>query len=131
MATPLRNRSNASAAMLSSVRAQHRSKQLTLAGFTTLISGSSPTERPRWRDGRLCSESRAFNDPKGESIYVGSLDGSSPKLIASKTSGTAAYAAGCLVYGQDHILWAQPFDLRRLEISGSPTSLTSRNWIRN
>ena len=79
-------------------------------------------------DGRhfLYSESRAPNDPQGESIYVGSLDGSSPKLIASKTSGNTEYAAGYLVYGHDHILWAQPFDLRRLEFSGSPTSLTSQ-----
>jgi DNA-binding winged helix-turn-helix (wHTH) protein/Tol biopolymer transport system component len=78
-------------------------------------------------DGRhfLYSEERA-NDPQGESIYVGSLDGSSPKLIASKTSGNTEYAAGYLVYGHDHILWAQPFDLRRLEFSGSPTSLTSQ-----
>ena len=78
-------------------------------------------------DGRhfLYSEERA-NDPQGESIYVGSLDGSSPKLIASKTSGNPEYAAGYLVYGHDHVLWAQPFDLRRLEFSGSPTSLTSQ-----
>jgi DNA-binding winged helix-turn-helix (wHTH) protein len=79
-------------------------------------------------DGRhfLYSESRAVNDPQGQSIYVGSLDGSSPKLIALKTSGNAVYAAGYLVYGHDHILWAQPFDLHRLEFSGSPTSLTSQ-----
>jgi DNA-binding winged helix-turn-helix (wHTH) protein/Tol biopolymer transport system component len=79
-------------------------------------------------DGRhfLYSEARALHDPQGESIYVGSLDGSSPKLIASKTSGNTVYAAGYLVYGHDHILWAQPFDPRRLEFSGSPTSLTSQ-----
>ena len=78
-------------------------------------------------DGRhfLYSE-ESLNDPQGESIYVGSLDGSSPKLIATKTAGNAEYAAGYLVYGHDHILWAQPFDLRRLEFSGSPTSLTSQ-----
>ena len=69
---------------------------------------------------------RGPNDPQGESIYVGSLDGGSPKLIASKTSGNTEYAAGYLVYGHDHILWAQPFDLRRLEFSGSPTSLTGQ-----
>jgi len=79
-------------------------------------------------DGRhfLYSESRGPDDTQGESIYVGSLDGGSPKLIASKTSGNTEYAAGYLVYGHDHTLWAQPFDLRRLEFSGSPTSLTSQ-----
>ena len=79
-------------------------------------------------DGRhfLYSESRGPDDTQGESIYVGSLDGGSPKLIASKTSGNTDYAAGYLVYGHDHILWAQPFDLHRLEFSGSPTSLTGQ-----
>jgi eukaryotic-like serine/threonine-protein kinase len=78
-------------------------------------------------DGRhfLYSEER-LNDPQGESIYVGSLDGSSPKLIASKTAGNTEYGAGYLVYGHDHILWAQPFDPRWLELSGSPTALTSQ-----
>jgi DNA-binding winged helix-turn-helix (wHTH) protein/Tol biopolymer transport system component len=98
----------------------------------TRIAEPGPGRRHMWPsflpDGRhfLYSQSRAPNDPQGESIYVGSLDGSSPKLIASKTSGNTEYAAGYLVYGHDHILWAQPFDLRRLEFSGSPTSLTSQ-----
>jgi len=98
----------------------------------TRIAEPGPGRRHMWPsflpDGRhfLYSESRAPNDPQGESIYVGSLDGSSPKLIASKTSGNTEYAAGNLVYGQDHILWAHPFDLHRLEFSGSPTALTSQ-----
>jgi DNA-binding winged helix-turn-helix (wHTH) protein/Tol biopolymer transport system component len=98
----------------------------------TRIAEPGPGRRHMWPsflpDGRhfLYSQSRAPNDPQGESIYVGSLDGSSPKLIASKTSGNTEYAAGNLFFGQDHILWAQPFDLRRLEFSGSPTSLTSQ-----
>jgi DNA-binding winged helix-turn-helix (wHTH) protein/Tol biopolymer transport system component len=98
----------------------------------TRIAESGSGRRHMWPsflpDGRhfLYSESRAPNDPQGESIYVGSLDGSSPKLIASKTSGNTEYAAGYLVYGHNHFLWAQPFDLRRLEFSGSPTSLTSQ-----
>ena len=98
----------------------------------TRIAEPGSSKRHMWPsflpDGRhfLYSESRGPNDPEGESIYVGSLDGSSPKLIASKTAGNTVYAAGYLVYGHDHILWAQPFDLRRLEFSGSPTSLTSQ-----
>jgi DNA-binding winged helix-turn-helix (wHTH) protein/Tol biopolymer transport system component len=98
----------------------------------TRIAESGQGRRHMWPsflpDGThfLYSESRAPNDPQGESIYVGSLDGSSPKLIASMTSGNSEYAAGYLVYGQDHILWAQPFDLRRLEFRDSPTSLTSQ-----
>jgi hypothetical protein len=46
------------------------------------------------------------------------------EFAGSKTSGNPEYAAGYLVYGYDHILWAQPLDLQRLKFSGSPTPLT-------
>jgi DNA-binding winged helix-turn-helix (wHTH) protein/Tol biopolymer transport system component len=91
-----------------------------------------PGRRNTWPsflpDGRrfLYAESGGPNDPQGESIYVGSLDGGSPKLIATKRAGNAAYAAGYLVYGHDHILWAQPFDLHRLDFSGPAMSITSQ-----
>jgi eukaryotic-like serine/threonine-protein kinase len=74
----------------------------------------------------LYSESSGPIDPQGESIYVGSLDGSAPKLISSKTAGNMAYASGHLLYGRDHSLWAQPFDLSRLQLSGTATSITSQ-----
>ena len=63
---------------------------------------------------------------QGESIYLGSLDGSDPKLISSKIAGNVAYASGHLLYGRDYSLWAQPFDLRRLEVSGTARSITSQ-----
>jgi eukaryotic-like serine/threonine-protein kinase len=63
---------------------------------------------------------------EGESIYVGSLDGSDPKLISSKIAGNVAYASGYLLYGRDYSLWAQPLDLRRLELSGTARSITSQ-----
>lgn len=92
----------------------------------------TPGRRHMWPfflpDGRrfLYSESSGPADPEGERIYVGSLDGSGPKLVSSKISANVAYAAGYLLYGRDHALWAQPFDLRSLELSGTVTCLTSQ-----
>ena len=63
---------------------------------------------------------------QGEIIYLGSLDGSDPKLISSKIAGNVSYASGYLLYGRDYSLWAQPFDLRRLELSGTARSITSQ-----
>ena len=63
---------------------------------------------------------------QGENIYLGSLDGSDPKLISSKIAGNVAYDSGYLLYSRDYSLWAQPFDLRRLELSGTARSITSQ-----
>ncbi len=40
--------------------------------------------------------------------------------------GNVAYASGYLLYGRDHTLWAQPFDLSRLQLSGTAASITSQ-----
>jgi eukaryotic-like serine/threonine-protein kinase len=98
----------------------------------TRMTRPRPGERHMWPfflpDGThfLYSDSTGPSDPQGESIYVGSLDGSDPKLISSKIAGNVAYASGYLLYGRDHSLWAQPFDLRRLELSGIARSITSQ-----
>src|SRR5207248_558231 len=73
----------------------------------------------------LYSDSSGPISAQGESIYLASLDGSDPKLISSKIAGNVAYASGYLLYGRDYSLWAQPFDLRRLELSGTAKSITS------
>ena len=92
----------------------------------------SPGQRHMWpfflldRTHFLYSESSGPTDPQGENIYVGSLDGSAPKLVSSRISGNVAYAAGYLIYGRGHSLWAQLFDPRRLELSGTATSITSQ-----
>lgn len=61
--------------------------------------------------------------PQGDGLYAGSLDGSPPKLISSKINGNVAYAFGHLLYGRGHSLWAQRFDLRRLQLSGTAKSI--------
>src|SRR5439155_15833605 len=48
---------------------------------------------------------------QGSGIYVGSLDGGAPKLVSSELDGNVVFAAGHLLYGRDHSLRAQKFDL--------------------
>jgi DNA-binding winged helix-turn-helix (wHTH) protein/Tol biopolymer transport system component len=98
----------------------------------TRMTHASAGQRHMWPfflpDGThfLYSDSSGPMSAQGESIYVGSLDGSDPKLISSKIAGNVAYASGYLLYGRDYSLWAQPFDLRRLELSGIARSITSQ-----
>jgi Tol biopolymer transport system component len=51
------------------------------------------------------------------SIYVSSLDGKDTKLLFHESS-PVAYAMGYVLYIEDKVLMARPFDLTRLDFSG-------------
>ena len=74
----------------------------------------------------IYSDSNGPGDVEGTRIYVGSLDGSNPKLISSKVAGNVVYASGYLLYSRAYSLWAQSFDMRRLEVSGTGRPITSQ-----
>jgi serine/threonine protein kinase len=57
-------------------------------------------------------------DPQGNGIYIGSLDGGASKLLSSDLNGNVAFAAGRLLYVRDRSLVAQPFDPDRAEFLG-------------
>ncbi len=53
-------------------------------------------------------------------ICVGSLDGKeAPKRLFAAVSN-AIYAGGSLIYGKTRTLLSQPFDLKRMEVTGEP-----------
>jgi hypothetical protein len=56
------------------------------------------------------------------SVNVGSLDSAETTTLVT-SSGSAAYAAGYLLFRRDAALMAQPFDARALRISGSPVAI--------
>jgi hypothetical protein len=63
------------------------------------------------------------NDFSG--IYVGSLSGhSSQGRLLLRTESNAQYASGYLLFVRQSDLMAQPFDPRRLALSGDPVRLT-------
>jgi hypothetical protein len=83
-------------------------------------------------DGRHFLYLRVSNDPNQMGIYIGSIDvkpeqQSLKRLLA--TNREAYYAAapaggtGHLIFLRDTTLMAQPFDPRRMELSGEPTPI--------
>ncbi len=52
-----------------------------------------------------------------DAVYVASLDGKENKLLL-RVHSNAAYANGLLLYARESTLMAQPFDLRRLQLTG-------------
>ena len=55
-------------------------------------------------------------------IYVGSINGGTPKLLL-RTNGMAFYSSGYLLYYRDGSLMAQELDQRSLELKGDATPL--------
>jgi hypothetical protein len=62
---------------------------------------------------------------RGNPFYVTSLDGRDKKLIGTFDSGNVAYSQGHLLFMQNNILMAQPFDVKNLTITGVPRPIAS------
>ena len=63
---------------------------------------------------------RGANDPRG--VYLGSLDGSAPRLLLPGAA-QARYATGYVLFLRGGTLMAQPFDPERLQFRGAPMPL--------
>ena len=57
---------------------------------------------------------------RNNSYYVTSLDSARQKLIGTFDSGNVTYSHGHLLFMQNNTLMAQPFDPKRLTLTGSP-----------
>jgi Tol biopolymer transport system component len=68
-------------------------------------------------------------DIEHRGIYAGSLDSTETKFLL-KSDFRAWYAKpGVLVFPRDETLMAQPFDVSRLELTGTPTVLAEGVWF--
>ena len=83
-------------------------------------------------DGRHFIYLRRSGTPENNGIYVGSVDAkpeeqSSKPLVATQVApaflSSADAGSGQLLFVRDGTLLAQPFDARRMELSGEPTTL--------
>lgn len=62
-------------------------------------------------------------DAEQQGIFIGSLDGTPARRISSVTSNAVYAPPGFLLYAQAGALRAQRFDLKRLELTGTPVTL--------
>jgi serine/threonine protein kinase/Tol biopolymer transport system component len=85
---------------------------------TTLGQGESVHMRPFFLpDGRHFLY-RASTGPGGGPIYVGSLNSAERKLLFNADSANVFYSQGYLLFLRETMLMAQPFDARRLVLTG-------------
>jgi Tol biopolymer transport system component len=59
-----------------------------------------------------------------QGIYVGSLSTQESKLISSEIVGNTQFASSHLYYVRDRSLMVQPFDLKRLQLTGQPEAVS-------
>ena len=64
------------------------------------------------------------NPAQKQGIYVGSLSTQESKLISSEIIGNTQFASSRLYYVSDSSLMAQPFDLKRLQLTGQPEAVS-------
>jgi serine/threonine protein kinase/Tol biopolymer transport system component len=74
----------------------------------------------RWP--RFLPDGRHFLYSAGTAVRLGSLDSKATKLLV-ETLSDAVYTQGHILYLRDDILMAQPFDLKRLALSGEPVPI--------
>jgi eukaryotic-like serine/threonine-protein kinase len=58
-----------------------------------------------------------------DAIFVGSLDSNEKRFVAEAAANAAYAAPGYLLFYRDKTLFAQPFDLKRLALTGEPTAI--------
>ena len=75
-------------------------------------------------DGRHFLFTLGFSKQGQDGIYLGSIDSPQIKLISPGPSSNPVYASGYLLVVRDGKLLAQPFDLRSLQVTGTPSAVS-------
>jgi len=86
-----------------------------------------PTFLPDGRHFLFMVRSNPNSNPEINGIYAGSLDSQDYHMVVRTTFGSAFEASGTILYlRDDRSVVAQPFDERKLVITGEPTVLPDR-----
>ena len=98
---------------------------------TPVTTVSSPRERGHvWPeflpDGNHFLYLADSNTLENHSIVVAALDGSEPRPLLQMRSNAVYADSGHLIFERERTLVAQPFDVRRLAITGDPVTLVDR-----
>lgn len=87
--------------------------------LTALAAGQTGHRGPRFLDDGTHFLFFAMGGPDVRGIYLGDLDGTTPRLLAP-SDGPAVISHGHLFYVRQGTLFARPFDERRLQVAGDP-----------
>jgi WD40 repeat protein len=68
----------------------------------------------------------ADSDDIGNGIYIGTLGSDQLRLPSTEIVGNVVYSSGHLLYVRDCTLVAQPFDVKKLELTGSIVCITQQ-----
>jgi eukaryotic-like serine/threonine-protein kinase len=74
-------------------------------------------------DGRRFLYVASWTNQQRGGVYLASLDGGEPRLISSEIRSRVVLAGDQALYVRDGILFAQPFDHRRGEMTGAPRAI--------
>jgi serine/threonine protein kinase len=97
-----------------------------VTSLTYLAAGEPHHVRPHFLAGtrRLLYRVSSGNG-RNNSYYVTSLDSNERKLIATLDAGNVTYSQGHLLFMQNRVLMAQPFDVEKLAVSGPPRPIAN------
>ncbi len=96
---------------------------------TTLREGETGHVRPSFLpDGRHFLYHVRSGSAQVQGIYVGSLDGGEPKRLVGGES--AMVSQGHMLFVRQAVMFAQPFDTNRLELTGEPFELARVRGVR-
>jgi len=71
----------------------------------------------------------ARTQQEGAGVYVGSLDTNDTKRILTSEFEATYAPPGYLLFVRDESLMAQPFDAKRLEVTGEPALVAAGAWV--
>ena len=100
-------------------------------GAVTSVTQTAPGEAYHGRPHFLAGTGQLLyrvtgGNPRNNAFYVTSLGSSERHLLMETEAGNLAYAAGHLLFMNGNSLMAQPFDLKRLTITGSPVRIAEK-----
>ena len=108
-------------------------------GPVTPVTTVDPPRQVSHRFPRFLPDGRHFlyfavGTPEGRGVYVGSLDNNERKRLLDADSAAVFVPANLLVFTRQRTLFAQPFDVKRLETAGDPIPIadglnSNLDWV--
>jgi len=99
-----------------------------VANFEPFADGETIQSNPHFLpDGKHFLYFSRNRESQNNGLYVASLDVAKTRKLVLKSVGRAVYLSpGYLLFAKDNKLFAQPFDLQKLEVMGSPVQVADR-----